>query len=119
MDQGVEVTKRAMTRFEEKNNDEKEEFLDFGTVEGEEIRMLGCGMWWKRDGENRIARARKAWFKLKGKLMGSKMSKSAGESRRGMRGKRATVRLSSKGVVPERNQTTAGFHGSPLQIHLE
>ena len=40
---GVREMKRVMESFEERNNDEKEERLDFGSEEGKKIRMLGGG----------------------------------------------------------------------------
>ena len=64
-----------MSRFEERNNEDKEEVLEFGTEEGAEVRMLGCWMGWEKDVQNRIARARKAWYKVKPRLIGSKLSK--------------------------------------------
>merc|ERR1711911_400803 len=39
------------------------------------IRMLGCWMGWKADVEQRLARGRKAWAKVRGRLVGSKLSK--------------------------------------------
>ena len=44
IDQGVDETKRIMSMFEERNNEDKEEILDFGTEEGDKIRVLGCYM---------------------------------------------------------------------------
>ena len=37
---GVTVVKRELGRWEERNNDDKEERLEFGTREGEKIRIL-------------------------------------------------------------------------------
>ena len=42
IDTGVEEVKNIMAKFEEKNNDDKEETLNFGAKEGKKIRMLGC-----------------------------------------------------------------------------
>ena len=41
LEQGVEATKEAMNSLEERNNEDKEEHLDFGTEEGRKIRVLG------------------------------------------------------------------------------
>ena len=75
LEDGVAVTKKVMGDFEERNNDDKEESLVFGSEESGEIRMLGCWMGWKKDVEQRLGRARKAWWKVKNQLKGCKMSK--------------------------------------------
>ena len=72
---GIEVTKEAMGRYEERNNDGKEEVLDFGTEEGNKVRMLGCWMGWREDVKNRLVRAGRAWFKVRQRLVGSRLSK--------------------------------------------
>ena len=72
---GVAVTKEVMGKFEERNNDNKEEELDFGADNSGGVRMLGTWLGWKEDVDNRLARAGKAWFRLRSKLVGSKMSK--------------------------------------------
>ena len=41
MNEGTEVVKRVMNKWEERNNDDKEENLVFGTTEGNDIRVLG------------------------------------------------------------------------------
>ena len=41
IDQGVAKTKEVMGWFEERNNDGKEEKLDFGTGDSGKVRMLG------------------------------------------------------------------------------
>ena len=64
-----------MARFEERNNDNKEEALDFGTEESGKVRMLGSWLGWKEDVDNRLKRAGQAWGKMKGRMVGSKMSK--------------------------------------------
>ena len=75
IEEGVGATKEVMASFEERNNDGKEEELDFGEESAEGVRMLGCWMGWKKDIDNRIARAGKAWFRLKMRLVGSTLSK--------------------------------------------
>ena len=75
LEQGLAVTKEVMAAFEEKNNDDKEEELIFGTEEGEKIRMLGSYIGRKEDVKQRVKRAGTAWFKVKKQLKGSRMSK--------------------------------------------
>lgn len=52
LEEGVAVVKEVMGRFEERNNDGKEEVLDFGTEEAEGVRMLGSWVGWKKDIES-------------------------------------------------------------------
>ena len=54
---GVERMKEVMGRWEEKNNEDKEEKVDFGTEEGGKIRILGSWIGGKEDVSNRIKRA--------------------------------------------------------------
>ena len=75
LQQGVDETKRIMERFEERNNEDKEEHLNFGTEESESIRMLGSWMGEKKDTDQRLKRGGAAWMKVKNRLKGSKMSK--------------------------------------------
>lgn len=75
MEGGLRVMKEVMGRFEERNNDDKEEYLEFGSPESEEIRMLGCYMGMKKDVDMRVRRARTAWFKVKKRLQTAKISK--------------------------------------------
>ena len=42
LEEGVNIIKEVMEKFEEKNNTDKEEKALFGSEEAEEIRMLGC-----------------------------------------------------------------------------
>ena len=72
---GIEVKKEVMNRFEERNNDNKEEAVDFGSDESGGVRMLGMWLGWKEDVDNRLARVGKAWFRLCSKIVGLKMSK--------------------------------------------
>ena len=75
MMEGLTAVKEEMTRFEEKNNDDKEEELIFGTVEGEKIRMLGSYIGPEEDVKQRLKRGGAAWAKLKPRLKGSSLSK--------------------------------------------
>ena len=56
------MTKDVMASFEERNNDGKEEVLEFGTEESKKIRMLGSWMGWKEDVDERMKRGGKAWW---------------------------------------------------------
>ena len=72
LETGVQVVKEVMDRFEERNNEAKEETLDFGSVKAGGVRVLGC---WREDTSNRLSRAGKAWFAVENHLMGSRLSK--------------------------------------------
>ena len=73
--EGVEKIKQVMGRWEERNNDDKEERLVFGTEEGGEVRVLGSWLGAEADRRNRIRRAGRLWGQVKGWLRGSRMSK--------------------------------------------
>ena len=75
MDEGARVVKERMGRWEEWNNDNKEERLKFGMEEGEEIKILGSWMGAEADARNRIRRAGSLWAKVRGWLKGSRFSK--------------------------------------------
>ena len=75
LEDGVAATKRVMSRFEERNNDDKEEELPFEREGSSGIRMIGCWLGWNEDLKQRLARAGSAWAKLRGRLKGSKMLK--------------------------------------------
>ena len=71
----MEETKKVMNAFEERNNDNKEETLDFGTEEGNKIRMLGSWMGWEEDVNQRLKIGGAAWAKIRRRLKGSRLSK--------------------------------------------
>ena len=75
LEQGVEATKEAMNSLEERNNEDKEEHLDFGTEEGRKIRVLGSYIGPEEDVRQRLRRAGMAWSKVRPRLKKSKMSK--------------------------------------------
>ena len=75
IEQGLRVIKEVMSRFEEKNNDDKEEEIVFGTEESNKIRMLGSWLGPEEDIKQRKKRAGAAWVKVKAQLKGSRMSK--------------------------------------------
>ena len=73
--EGLKVVKEEMTRFEEMNNDDKEEELVFRTVEGEKIRILGSNIGPDSDLKKQIKRGGATWAKLKSRLKGTSLSK--------------------------------------------
>lgn len=75
IDEGVRAVKVVMNKWEEMNNDDKEECLEFGTNEGNEIRVLGSWVGTDADVRNRVKRANGLWWRVKGYLKGSRMSK--------------------------------------------
>ena len=56
MDEGVRLVKEVMGEWEERNNDTKEEVLEFGTDEGRGVRVLGSWLGAKEDVRERIRR---------------------------------------------------------------
>ena len=75
IEEGVRTIKEVMERYEEKNNEDKEEILEFGSEEGKKIRMLVSWMGAKEDIKNRKQRAGKLWFKVKKQLKITTLSK--------------------------------------------
>ena len=75
LEDGVRETKEVMNKWEERNNENKEEELEFGTEEGGKVRVLGSWVDSKMDVKNRIKRAGKAWWTVKNGLKGSQLSK--------------------------------------------
>ena len=75
IDQGVDEIKKVMNMFEERNNEDKEETLDFGTEEGGKIRVLGCYLGEGEDIRQRLKRAGYTWMKVRRQLKGAKVSK--------------------------------------------
>ena len=65
LNEGTEEVKRVMNKWEERNNDDKEENLVFGTTEGNDIRVLGSWMGEKEDAKNRVKRAGMLWSRIK------------------------------------------------------
>ena len=75
MDESVRRVKEVMGRWEERNDEDKEEVLEFGTEEGDEVRILGSRMGEKEDVRNRIRRAGMLWGNVRGWLKGYRLSK--------------------------------------------
>ena len=73
--EGMGAVKEVMGKWEERNNEDKEERLEFGTAEGREIRVLGNWVGSEHDIRNRIRRAGGVWGRIKDGLKGSRLSK--------------------------------------------
>ena len=72
MDECVRVTKEVMREREERNNGDKEDRLDFGREEGEDVCILGSWVGDKADAKNRIWSGGWIWSRLKGWLLSKK-----------------------------------------------
>ena len=72
---GVEITEEVMAKFEERNNEDKEEQLIFGDASSGQIRMLGSWMSWDGDVKKRLERGNRAWWKVRNRLRGTRISK--------------------------------------------
>ena len=72
---GTATIKEVMKNFEEKNNEEKEEKLEFGKDGAGGIRMLGVWIGAKEDIKNRKRRAGGLWAKVKRRLTKSRLPK--------------------------------------------
>ena len=75
MDEDVRVAKEVMGKWEERDNVDKEEVLEFGTEEGAKVRMLGSWLGTKEDVASRKRRAGMLWGRVKEWLKGSNLSK--------------------------------------------
>ena len=75
IDEGVNVMKSVMNEWEERNNDAKEEVLEFGTNDGANVRVLGSWTNASTDVQNRIKRANGLWWRVKGWLKSSRLTK--------------------------------------------
>ena len=73
MDEVVRMAKDDMSKWEERDNAEKEEVLEFGTEEGANVRVLGSWLGTKEDISNRKRRAGMLWGRVKEWLKGSKL----------------------------------------------
>ena len=75
LDEGVRAMKSVMNEWEERNNEAKEEVLEFGTEEGGGVRVLGSWVSASADVKNRIKRANGLWWRVKSWLKGSRVTK--------------------------------------------
>ena len=75
IDSGVQKTKEVLNEFEERTNDDEEEWLEFGSNEAEEIRMLGCWVGANADVKNRKKRANGLWAQVRSELSKKQQAK--------------------------------------------
>ena len=75
MTEGLKAVKEVMDKFEERNNEDKEEEIIFGTEESNKIRILGSYLGPGEDVKQRLKRAGATWVKVKSRLKGSRLSK--------------------------------------------
>ena len=75
LEEGVRITKEAMARLEERNNDDKEESLLFGETDQDNVRMLGSYVNITEDLKQRVKRAGHSWSRVRPRLKGSKLPK--------------------------------------------
>ena len=68
MQGALAAAKEIMTKFEEKNHENKEERMIFGEIMEEKTRIVGVWMGSTEDLKQRKARAGRAWFKVKSQL---------------------------------------------------
>ena len=62
--------KSVMNKWEERNNDVKEEVLKFGKNHGGNVRVLGSWMSMSADVNNRIKRTNGLWWRDQGNPIG-------------------------------------------------
>ena len=75
IDEGVRAVKSVMNEWEERNNEAKEEVLEFGTNEGGGVRVLGSWVSASADVNNRIKRANGLWWRVKAWLKSSRLTR--------------------------------------------
>ena len=75
LNEGVRLVKSVMNEWEERNNEAKEEVLEFGTEEGGGVRVLGSWVSASADVGNRIKRANGLWWRVRSWLKGSRLTK--------------------------------------------
>ena len=75
MVEGLKSVKEVMDKFEERNNEDKEEEIVFGSEDSNKIRILGSYLGPLEDGKQRLKRAGATWAKVKSRLKGSRLSK--------------------------------------------
>ena len=75
IEEGKQIIEKVMGEFEERTNESKEEKMEFGERDSEEIRMLGTYMGNEHDTNMRIKRAARTWMQIKKRFMKCKLSK--------------------------------------------
>ena len=68
IEEGKQIIQKVMGEFEERTNEAKEETMEFGARDSEEIRMLGTYMGNEHDTKMRIKRAASTWMQIKEEL---------------------------------------------------
>ena len=68
IEESKQIIQKVMGEFEERTNEAKEETMEFGARDSEEIRMLGTYMGNEHDTEMRIKRAASTWMQIKEEL---------------------------------------------------
>ena len=75
IEEGKQIIEKVMGEFEERTNESKEEKMEFGAKDSEEIRMLGTYMGNEHDTNMRIKRAARTWMQIKKRFLKCKLSK--------------------------------------------
>ena len=65
IEEGKQIIEKVMGEFEERTKESKEEKMEFGAKDSEEIRMLGTYMGNEHDTNMRIKRAARTWMQIK------------------------------------------------------
>ena len=75
IEEGKQIIEKVMGEFEERTNESKEEKMEFGAKDSEEIRMLGTYMENEHDTNMRIKRAARIWMQKKKRFLKCKLGK--------------------------------------------
>ena len=75
IEEGKQIIEKVMGEFEKRTNESKEEKMEFGTKDSEEIRMLGTYMGNEHDTKMRIKREARTWMQIRKRCMKCKLSK--------------------------------------------
>ena len=75
IDEGKQIIQKVMGEFEERTNESKEEKMEFGARDSEEIPMLVTYMGNEHDTKMRIKREARTWMQIKKRFMTCKLSK--------------------------------------------
>ena len=65
IEEGKQIIEKVMEEFEERTNESKEEKIEFGTKDSDDIRMLGTYMGNEHDTKMRIKRAARTWMQIR------------------------------------------------------
>ena len=75
VEESKQIIEKVVGEFEERTNESKEEKMEFGAEDSEEIRKLGTYMGIEHNTNMRIKRAARTWMKIKKKFMRCKLIK--------------------------------------------